>query len=65
MFNTGVASYRNPDGQVSTFHVSDGPLPLPPRNNQSTRNSNSGNEDETHQGPSQQTNGDAASGSND
>lgn len=45
MFSTGVASYRNPDGHVSTFNVDHGPLPIPPQNNRSGNSSNSNNND--------------------
>lgn len=65
MFNTGVASYRNQDGQVSTFHVSDGPLPLPPRNVQATRESANEPENETQSEPTSQAHRDAANGNND
>lgn len=41
MFNSGVASYRNQDGQVSTFNVTDGQLPTPPQADRSEQ-SNAG-----------------------
>lgn len=66
MFNTGVASYRNRDGQVSTFHVSDGPLPTPPRaDTHSTRDSSNDNEDVRQRDPSRTADGHGTSDNND
>lgn len=47
MFNSGVASYRNQDGRVSTFNIGQGPLPVPPRGNRSSSN-NSGTQTESN-----------------
>lgn len=57
MFNSGVASYRNQDGHVSTFHIREGPLPFLQTDNEAASNSTSNN-NQNEGNSSSQTNDD-------
>lgn len=55
MFNSGVASYRNQDGHVSTFHIREGPLPYPQTENERASDSTSNNNQNEGNSSSSQT----------
>ncbi|QLQ82376.1 hypothetical protein HG537_0H01380 [Torulaspora globosa] len=65
MFNTGVVSYRNQDGQVSTFNITDGQLPTPPQPNQQEQSTTGANNNETPNAHPRSDNGESSSQSND
>lgn len=65
MFNSGVASYRNQDGQVSTFNIAGGQLPSPRQANQQEHGTTDANSSETRTARPRSDSGESSSESND
>lgn len=65
MFNSGVASYRNQNGQVSTYNLNDGPLPQPPQRHQSDRSAPTSEDNENPPAYSRSNNGEDSNENND
>ncbi|QLL31969.1 hypothetical protein HG536_0C01370 [Torulaspora globosa] len=65
MFNSGVASYRNQDGQVSTFNITDGQLPAPPQATQPEQGTTGANTSGSQTAHPRSDSGESSSESND